>query len=103
MGGGARLQLLEPVLDDVDLGLWFLLDHDEVLSVGRNVVVRASRILRSVERSLEEERWLSRAERRLGINGDRHHLVAIAVEDLAARFAPRSAGDRSRPAICPRR
>jgi len=38
--GDARLQHLEPVQDNVDLGLWFLLDHDEVLSVGRNVVVR---------------------------------------------------------------
>src|SRR3990172_1032118 len=83
-------ELLEPVQDHVDLrdGRLVAPDHDEVLTVGRNVITSEYVGGGALVVSLVEKARLRNAKSRAGRDSDHHHLIAISVENLAALRAP---------------
>src|SRR3972149_3743457 len=83
-------ELFEPVQDHVDLrdGRLVAPDHDEVLTVGRNVITSEYVGGGALVVSLVEKARLRNAKSRAGRDSDHHHLIAISVENLAALRAP---------------
>ncbi len=86
-------QLLEPVDHEVDFRGLERLDwlKDQEAAVGRHVVVRAEGIS-AREIPVEELLWVSNVKGGLEPDGDRHHRVALSVEELPSALGPRRLG-----------
>ena len=85
----ALSQLLEPVQHHLRLfgrSLAFL-QHEELPAVGRNVVHAVGQA-GSVMLALKQQLWLSWLKRRSGLDGNRHQLPCVAIEQLAAAVRP---------------
>ena len=87
---GRGVQLLVEVQNDTDFCGSFFTDtpqHQEP-AIGGHVVGRTETIIGKLVRALEQQERLPEREPGTGLDGYRHHLVAIAEKELAAVSRP---------------